>query len=127
MAMILVDAPVFAAWVSDPDRLGPERVALLASAEGVALSGMALAEIGEKVREGAVRSSLPLRLWLELALEGASACVLPLTPAVVARASRLPAGDLGDRIFLATALEHDLEVATINPLLQDWPGLRYRF
>jgi PIN domain nuclease of toxin-antitoxin system len=125
--VILVDAPLFALWLSGDEQVGAERSAMLHNAGEFAITGMAMVEIAEKVRAGGIRLELPLQMWLELAISSSHCVVLPISAAIAARAARLDVPDLHDRILLATAMEHDLEVATLQPSLHDQPGVRYLF
>jgi PIN domain nuclease of toxin-antitoxin system len=129
MALVLVDAPLFVAWMSSDPRVGPERSSLLEQAERIALSQGALVEIASELVSGGLAFPLPPQVWLELAFERAHALLLPVTPAVVARAARwdAPGLDVHDRIAAATAVEHDADFATWNPALSGLAGVRYFF
>lgn len=130
MSLVLVDTPLFIAWMARDSRVGPERSSLLSKAKGrIALSQASWVEIAEELQEGRLRFPLPAQLWLEKALEASQAVVVPLTPAIVARSSRIPGADLDtvDRLLAATAIEHDLELATWNPALGGIGGIRYFF
>lgn len=126
--MILVDAPVFVRWVGSDPTFGPERSGLLESRrDSLALCQSALLEIAEAHRDRVWASETPLQIWLETALSAHHVVLLPPTPGIVARAARFTVGDLWDRLFLATALEHDLEVATLDPVLRQSLGIRHLF
>ena len=86
-------------------------------------------EIAQELQEGRLRFPLPPQLWLEKALEASQAVVVPLSPAIVARSARIPGQDLDtvDRLIAASAIEHDLELATWNPDLGGIGGIRYFF
>lgn len=126
--MILVDAPVFVRWAGNEPSLGPERKGLLeARTDGIALCQSALLEIAETHRSGIWTSPTPLQIWLETALSIHRVVLLPPTPAIVSRSARFTVGDVWDRLFLATAIEHDLEVATLDPVLRQSLGIRHLF
>lgn len=126
--MILLDAPVFVRWVGSDPSFGPERRGLLeARTDGIALCQSALLEIAEAYRGGIWSSPTPLQIWLETALSSHQVVLLPPTPAIVSRSARFTVGDVWDRLFLATAIEHDLEVATLDPVLRQSLGIRHLF
>lgn len=126
--MILLDAPVFLRWVGAREDLGPERCGLLErTLEPLALCHSALIELAESHREGKWSCDQPFQAWLESALASSVYVMLPQTPAIVSRASRFSVGDVWDRLFLATAVEHDLEIATLDPVLRMSPGVRQLF
>jgi len=126
--VILLDAPVFVRWVGSDETFGVERRGLLdRRTGGIALCQSALIEIGEAFRDGIWSGEIPLQMWLESALSTHAVVLLPSTPAIVARAARFTVGDVWDRLFLATALEHDLEVATLDPVLRQSLGIRHLF
>jgi PIN domain nuclease of toxin-antitoxin system len=126
--MILLDAPVFVRWAGRDPGFGLERQGLLdARTDGIALCQSALLEIAEAHREGVWSSQTPLQIWLETALTSRQVVLLPPTPAIVSRSARFTVGDVWDRLFLATAIEHDLEVATLDPVLRQSLGIRHLF
>lgn len=111
-------------------RVGPERSSLLSKAKGrIYLSQASLVEIAQELHAVRLRFPLPPQIWLEKALEISQCIMLPLTPGIVARSARIPGDDLDsiDRLIAASAIEHDLELATWNPALRDLAGIRYFF
>ena len=130
MSLVLVDTPLFVAWMSSDSRVGPERSYLLSQAMGrIALSQASWVEIAQELQEGRLRFPLPPQLWLDLAVERSRAIVLPLSPAIVARSARWTVGalDAVDRLIAASALEYDADLATWNPALTGLTGVRYFF
>jgi PIN domain nuclease of toxin-antitoxin system len=67
-------------------------------------------------RRGRLELPLPIREWFSLALAGSEVELLPLTPAIAARAVELPEihRDPFDRIIIATALELDTRLASVD-------------
>lgn len=126
--MILLDAPVLVRWAGNDPLLGPERRGLLDRRTApLAICQTALIEIAEAEKNGIWSSRLPLQIWIETALMAHQIVQLPATASIVAKASRFTVGDVWDRLFLATALEHDLEVATLDPVLRQTLGIRHLF
>lgn len=126
--MILLDAPVLVRWAGNDPTFGPERCGLLdRRTVPLAICQTALIEIAEAEKRGVWSSQLPLQIWIETTLAAHQIVQLPATPSIVSKASRFTVGDVWDRIFLATALEHDLEVATLDPVLRQTLGIRHLF
>ena len=126
--MILLDAPVFVRWVGGDSTFGAERKGLLdRRTEPLALCQSGLIEIAEAWKGGIWSGEIPVQAWIEAALAERRIIVLPSTPAIVAKAARFTVGDVWDRLFLATALEHDLEIATLDPVLRQTLGIRQLF
>jgi PIN domain nuclease of toxin-antitoxin system len=130
MSLVLVDTPLFVAWMANDNRVGEERSQLLSQAKGrLALSQASWVEIAQELQEGRLRFPLSAQLWLELALEQSAAVVIPLSAAIVARSARWPNPglDVVDRLVVSTAVEHDADLATWNPALGGLAGVRYFF
>jgi len=130
MSLVLLDAPLFVAWMASDPRVGSERLSLLSHAAGrIALSQAGMVGIAQELQAGTLSFPLPAQAWLELALERSNAVLLPVTPAIVARSVRVDSAglDTEDRILVATAVEHDADLATWNPALSGIPGVRYFF
>jgi len=130
MSLVLVDTPLFVAWMSNDNRVGPERSYLLSQAVGrIALSQASWVEVAHELQEGRLRFPLPPQIWLELAVERSRALLLPMSPAIVARSARWTATALDpvDRLIAASAVEYDADLATWNPALTGLPGVRYFF
>jgi PIN domain nuclease of toxin-antitoxin system len=128
--LVLVDTPLFVAWMARDPRVGAERSYLLSQAMGrLALSQASWVELGQEMQEGRLRFPFSPQIWLELALERSRAVVLPLNPSIVARSARWNSTvlDSVDRLIAATAIEHDADLATWNPSLAGLPGVRYFF
>ncbi len=130
MSLVLIDTPIFVSWMAQDPRIGPERTSLLNQAKGrVALSEASLFEIADELRTGGLGFPTPIQFWIERALRESGAVLVPLSSAIVARSVRFanPQLDTTDRLIAATAVEMDFELATWNPALLDWSGIRYFF
>ena len=113
MTTILIDTHVAHWLAADPARLTETAVAAVGAASELAVAGPTWYELAWLHQSGRLRSTLPLRHWLDRLAEGLR--TLPLTPAVAARAVALPADfprDPFDRIIFATAVEHGLRLVT---------------
>ena len=77
---------------------------------------MSCFELALAHHRGRLELPLPVREWFSLALAGSDVKLLPLTPAISARAVELPDihRDPFDRIIIATALELDARLASVD-------------
>ncbi len=100
-------------WAADPGRLSPAAAAAIGDAQELAVAGVTWFELAWLVANGRLHSRIPVRAWLDqLAREIRT---LPLTTAVAARATELPATfprDPADRIIFATAQESGFRLVT---------------
>jgi PIN domain nuclease of toxin-antitoxin system len=84
-------------------------------AEGLLVSAISVWEIGMHAARGRIQLAVPLRDWVERALEGPGIHLAPLDAAVAAESTLLPGepqGDPADRFLIATARIHGVALAT---------------
>lgn len=97
----------------------------IAAASCVAVSPVSCYEIALAERRGRIKLQLPLEAWFADALEPAGVELFPLTPTIVTRAVRLTQAhrDPFDRIIIATALEYEAKLASIDGAFPQYPEL----
>ena len=106
---LVLDTHVFFWWLSDSKRLSRGQLRALGkvSADHPAyVSDISLWEIATLVQLGRIRLKMPLREWLDSALEPPLVELHAISPGVAAEVAALPASfhrDPGDRIIVATA------------------------
>lgn len=114
----LLDTHVWVWWMLGDSRLSArEREALdeLPSGSRPGLCDISLWEVALLVQLGRLRLDADLEEWLRIAASPAAVELLPITPAVVAEMTRLPATfhqDPADRLIVATARARGLPLAT---------------
>ncbi len=103
-------------------------LAEIESAPRVGVSPVSCFELALAHRRNRIELPLPVREWMSLALDGSNVEVLPLTPAISARAVELPDihRDPFDRIIIATALETDARLASVDSQFAAYPELAGR-
>lgn len=111
--MIILDTHIWIWWINNElQLLASSRQQHLASADMVAVSAISCFEVAWLERHG--RISLPCQPvdWFEKALSHSGIVLLPITPAIAARAVDLPEhhSDPQDRIIIATAIEHQAKL-----------------
>jgi PIN domain nuclease of toxin-antitoxin system len=107
--VIVLDTHIWLWWINSDTRiLGVARQEHIARADVVAVSAISCFEVAWLARH--MRIDLPCQPteWFDKALGQSGITLLPLTPAIAARAVNLHDhhGDPQDRIIIATAIEH---------------------
>ena len=92
----------------------------------LAIADISLWEAAKLVELGRLELSVPLTEFFDLALTP-DLKVLPVTPAIAARASTLEATgfqkDPADQLITATALEHNLRLISDDHRIRQWGGI----
>jgi len=127
--MIVLDTHVWDWWACDQHvRLSANLLETLAAALRIGVSAVSCFEIAHASRKGRIELPLPLREWFTEALERSQVDLLPLTPAIVSRAVALTDRhrDPFDRIIIATALDLDGQLASVDGQFPAYPELAGR-
>lgn len=127
--MIVLDTHVWYWWACDQQaRLSASLLEALAVAPRIGVSAVSCFEIAHALRRGRIELPLPLRDWFVEALDRSQVDLLPLTPAVAARAVELTDKhrDPFDRIIIATAVELDGRLASLDGAFGEYPELAGR-
>lgn len=127
--MIVLDSHIWFWWINlEHQRLPSALLAEIESAPRVGVSPVSCFELALASRRGRLTLPLPVREWLALAPTGSGVELLPFTPAIAARAVELAEihRDPFDRIIIATALEMDGRLASVDGHFADYPELAGR-
>ena len=124
---LLLDTHIWL-WFAEASRRlkTPAREAIesaVASGEGLSVSIMSIWEISLLTAKGRIHLGMPVDAWVEKALTLPALKVMPLEPALIFDAHRLPGdfhADPADRLIVATARHHELTLIT-----DDWKILDY--
>ena len=124
---LLLDTHVWLWRLLEPDRLSPSLDACLGDPDNALhLSPISVWETLVLVRKGRLTLQPDPVSWIDKALQRTPTTTLPLTHAIAIRSEQLDgldAIDPADRFLVATALEHDLTLATADATLVAYPGL----
>ena len=115
--VIVLDSHIWFWWINlEHNRMPPAMLAEIERAPRVGVSPVSCFELALAHRRGRLELPQPVREWFALALAGSDVELLPLTPAIAARAVELPDmhRDPFDRIIIATALEMDARLASVD-------------
>lgn len=111
--MTVIDTHVWLWWLSEPGRLTKAARRALETAQRIGVPAICCLEVATLAAKGRITLDRPALDWMRDALAAPRVELLPLTPAVAARAAGLPAafpGDPADRLIVATAI---IEAATL--------------
>jgi len=127
--VIVLDSHIWYWWVNlEHHRLPPNIVATIESAPRGGVSSVSCFVLALAHRRGRLELPLPLRDWFDRALAGSDVELLPLTAAISTRAVELSEvhRDPFDRIIIATAIESNGQLASIDGHFTSYPELAGR-
>lgn len=127
MSALLLDTHVWL-WYAEgvSGRLRPAGIHKLdeaRKADGLIVSAISVWEIGMHAARGRIQLAVPLRDWVERALDAPGIRLVPLDAAVAAESTLLPGqpqGDPADRFLIATARIHGVALATRDELILEY-------
>jgi PIN domain nuclease of toxin-antitoxin system len=108
---VILDTHVWVWLAEGREGVRPEAIEMMERAGGRALlrvSAISMWEVGMLESRGRIRFDIPCEEWVERALGLPGISLMPLSPSICVRSSRLPGefhGDPADRILVATARE----------------------
>ncbi len=124
--VIVLDSHVWVWWITlEHHKLPADMVTAIEAAQRVGVSAVSCFELALAHARGRLELPLPPAEWFPHALEGSGVELLPLTPAIATRAVSLSAihRDPFDRIIIATALEVDARLASVDGNFPKYPEL----
>ena len=127
--MIVLDTHIWYWWINgDHDRLSKFQAEALRTSGHIGVSAVSCFEMAHAVRRGRIELPVPMREWFAKALEGSRIELLPLTPTIALRAVELSDHhrDPFDRIIIATALELDGQLVSVDGQFPAYPELAGR-
>lgn len=129
--MIILDTHAWLWWVQGETVELPllMRELIDGSPEPVAIASVSCLEVAWLVRKGRITLPVPINEFFTKAIDDSGLMLLPLTPSIAARSAYLPDihRDPIDRVIIATALEHDSELATRDGMIARYPDVRVRW
>lgn len=114
--MQLLDTHVWLWWMAQDKRLKPQLRCAIEDAERVGVSAISLFEVAWLVQNKRIDLGCEVSWWFEQALGGSNIELLPITPAIAARAVSLEThhSDPQDRLIIATALIHNAQLLSAD-------------
>ncbi len=124
--MIVLDSHIWFWWINLEHERFPENWRRqIEQATRIGVSPVSCYELALAHQRGRLQLSCTSSDWFVEALQPAGIEILPITPAIAARAVALPNihGDPFDRLIIATALEFGARLASIDGLFKKYPEL----
>jgi PIN domain nuclease of toxin-antitoxin system len=127
--MIVLDSHVWFWWINlEYSRLMPRILEAIENADRIGVSPVSCFELALAHHRGRLALPVPPAEWFPRALTGSGVELLPLTPDITVRAVGLSDihRDPFDRIIIATALELDGRLASVDGHFDTYPELSGR-
>ena len=124
--MIVLDTHAWLWWVNGGSSLSRKAEKEIRAARRIGVSAVSCLEVAVAEARGRIGLDRPARLWLGEALALPRVELLPLTPAVAVKASRLGRdfpGDPADRVIVATAQLESAVLVTRDSRIREYPGI----
>ena len=123
--MLILDTHALYWWVNrTPDKLGQRQIDAIETAESLAVSAMTCWEMAWLVAHGRIVLQLPISDWLDQ-VEANGVAIIPVSRAIAERAVSLPEHhkDPVDRIIIATSVEHQAQLFSVDGRFPDYQEL----
>ncbi|MBI5438465.1 MAG: type II toxin-antitoxin system VapC family toxin [Nitrosomonadales bacterium] len=114
--MLILDTHALYWWVNrTPDKLAQQQIDAIETAESLAVSAMTCWEMAWLVKHGRIVLQLPVSGWLDQ-VEANGVAIIPVSKSIAERAAFLPEHhkDPVDRIIIATAVEHQAQLISVD-------------
>ncbi|HVO49911.1 MAG TPA: type II toxin-antitoxin system VapC family toxin [Thermoanaerobaculia bacterium] len=126
--MILLDTHAWIWWAAEtPRRLTARARRAIAESPSIAVSAISPWEVAMLVAKGRLELDRDVLVWIRQALALPRVTLVPLTPEIAVRSTRLGAGfpgDPADRIIVASARELGASLVTKDQVLRRAEGVR---
>lgn len=123
--MLVLDTHALYWWANQtPSKLSARQLEAIETADSVAVSVMTCWEMAWLVSHGRIVLRLPVSDWLN-ELEAAGVAVIPISKTIALRAVSLPEHhkDPTDRLIIATALELNAKLVSVDERFPDYQEL----
>jgi len=119
--LIVLDTHAFLWWGQRNRRLTRAALRAIERSPRRGVAAVTLWELARLAEQQRIKVDVDIEAWLEEALAQEGVELLPITPGVAARSTRLGAfhADPADRLIVATALVHDVPLVTADSAITD--------
>lgn len=125
--VVLLDTHVVVWWLTDARRVSLAARRAVTAARRRCVADITLREIAALHRAGRLELSDPPREWLSAAIDQLELEVVPISPEIADRSTRIAQnfhGDPADQLIAATAIELDVPLITADDKLRSSNALR---
>jgi PIN domain nuclease of toxin-antitoxin system len=123
--MLILDTHALYWWANNtPDKLGQRQTDAIETADSLGISSMTCWEMVWLVQHGRIVLKLPVSDWLDQ-IEENGVAIIPVSRAIAERAVSLPEHhkDPVDRIIIATAVEYQAQLLSVDGRFPDYQEL----
>ena len=124
--IIILDTHIWIWYINrELDRFPSSWLEIIETANQVGISPVSCYEVALAQQRGRLLLPCPLEQWFQEALEPSGISILPLTPEISSCAVNLSPihKDPFDRIIIATAIEYQAKLASIDRSFRQYPEL----
>jgi PIN domain nuclease of toxin-antitoxin system len=125
--MIILDTHVWLWWMNESSKLSVNALEAINTADVIGIPAISCWEIAMLVEKSRIGLSMDVQIWLDLALQYQNVQLLPLTPEIAVRSTRLPKGfhgDPSDRLIVASSLVHKASLVSKNETIRQYSYLQ---
>lgn len=126
--MILLDTHIWVWWLVDKEQyLTSKQIDTIEHADTVAVSIVSCFEVAQSVKKGRLILPIPVSEWIQEALEPAGVDLLPFSVDITLQSVDLTDihKDPFDRIIIATALNHQCMLMSVDGNFKHYPELKH--
>lgn len=124
--IIILDTHIWIWYINrELDRFPSDWLEIIETANQVGITTVSCYEVALAQQRGRLLLPCPVNQWFQEALEPSGISLLPLTPAIASRGVYLSPihRDPFDRIIIATAIEYQSKLASIDGFFAQYPEL----
>lgn len=124
--MILLDTHAWIWWATSSAKLSKRAAKAIHSAEVISVSAISCWEVAMLVAKKRLILDRDVDVWIDLALKLPHVRLVPMTPSIAVRSTRLIpgfTGDPADCMIIATALEYGFHIVSKDERIKKYNGL----
>lgn len=121
--MIVLDTHAWIWWNASPRKISAPARRAIEEAKELAVSAISLWEVAMLVAKSRLELDREAGLWMRQALAAPRIRLVPLSPEIAVRSTALGRdfqGDPADRLIVATVLELDAALVTMDDRIRSW-------
>lgn len=125
--MILLDTHSWIWWAAAPLRLSKKAAKTIRDEKAIYVSAISCWEVAMLVAKGRLLFDRDVEVWLALALKLPGVELIPLSPRIAVRSTRLGEGFSGDPVdcmLVATALEYGCPIVSKDDRIRKYSKVR---
>jgi PIN domain nuclease of toxin-antitoxin system len=125
--MILLDTHAWIWWATGSPQISSKASKTIRAADSIYVNAISCWEVGMLVAKKRLELDRDVEVWVDQALKLPKIQLIPLSPAIAVKSTRLEGefhGDPADRIIVATAKEYGCPILSKDKRIRAFPGLK---